>query len=363
MNILCVNLLCFLGTANQVSEAECCRIATSICEELEPDDHTVQSSALLTSMKRLDSTGHTPRLFAEFEAAGLTAKITNGYVWIDWNHPVLPFQNIVKCLSESGKLELLLGADPALRRFKLFWDDYRKISPRHDVFETHHAHLHQVIPLLIHADEGTGQKKRPCMVLQVQGLMGAGTSRGESDLNYIGSSIKTRFLYTVIGGNKYANKKAYRLKKLVSALADDLKGLFYNGVAVSWHGRKVHLYFAFLGMKGDWPALVKIGQLDRHHLKDGQQQTGVCHLCRAGMPNYPWHVTSVAQMDRSHQDSPFPWKQPSPLLQVPQDFSNPAAAYHIDVFHTFHKGLIGDLCANGIATQLLMTFQVFHFLV
>ena len=69
-------------------------------------------------------------------------------------------------------------------------------------------------------------------------------------------------------------------------------------------------------------------------------------------------------MDRSHQDSPLPWKQPSPLLQVPQDFSNPAAAYHIDIFHTFHKGLIGDLCSNSIATQLrgwLFIFYIFSF--
>lgn len=69
-------------------------------------------------------------------------------------------------------------------------------------------------------------------------------------------------------------------------------------------------------------------------------------------------------MDRSHQDSPLPWKQPSPLLQVPQDFSNPTAAYHIDIFRTFHKGLIGDFCSNSIATQLrgwLFIFYIFSF--
>ena len=62
-------------------------------------------------MKRLDDTGHSPRLFAEFDAAGLVAPIQLKWVSIEkgLNHPVLPFRNAVQCLSERGKLPALLG--------------------------------------------------------------------------------------------------------------------------------------------------------------------------------------------------------------------------------------------------------------
>ena len=143
-------------------------------------------------------------------------------------------------------------------------------------------------------------------------------------------------------------KKAYRLKKLVAALAKELQFLFTDGVEIDWHGRRLRVFFACLGMKGDWPALTKLGQLERHHLRDGAKQVGICHLCKAGMPNYPWHHSSFVELQRMHQDTPIPWTQPSSLLEVPQDWTRPETFYRIDVFHTFHKGIAGDLCANAI---------------
>lgn len=300
-------------------------------------------------MTRLHSTGHTPRLFAEFEAADLTAKIEVDHVWIGWNHPVLPFQNLLKTFSEEQKLKLILGSDTKLERYKHFWDNYQHLSPEHEVFKTHSGHLQSVIPVLLHADEGTGQKKRPLMVIQAQGLLGGGSSRGKNDLNYVGNSIMARFLYTVIPGRLYADKHIVRLRKLISTLASDLTSLFYDGIELAWEGLRRNCFFACLGMKGDWPALTKFGRLTRHHLRDGKQQVGICHLCKAGMADYPWHHSSFAELDRMHQDVPGPWdNEPSSLLQVPQDWSNPAAFYHIDVFHCFHKGIAGDFCANAI---------------
>ena len=148
--------------------------------------------------------------------------------------------------------------------------------------------------------------------------MGTGTSRGANDLNYIGNSIKTRFLFSVIRGNLYADKNAYRLKRLVAALAKELTFLFTDGVEIDWHGHRVRVFFACLGMKGDWPALTKLGQLERHHLRDGAKQVGICHLCKAGMPDHPWHHSSFLELQPMHLDSPIPWTQPSSLFQVPQ---------------------------------------------
>ena len=199
------------------------------------------------------------------------------------------------------------------------------------------------------------------MVIQVQPLMGTGTSRGANDLNYIGNSIKTRFLFSVIRGNLYADKNAYRLKRLVAALAKELTFLFTDGVEIDWHGHRVRVSFACLGMKGDWPALTKLGQLERHHLRDGAKQVGICHLCKAGMPDHPWHHSSFLELQRMHLDSPIPWTQPSSLFQVPQDWTRPETFYRIDVFHTFHKGVAGDLCANAIAPWWVYGDYVYNF--
>ena len=341
-----------MGPTLQVSEAEACRIADSICEELTAaGEIEIESSPLLGSMQRLHSTGHTPRLFGDFEAAGLTAKIEIDHVWIGWNHPILPFKNVVRCLSEERQLGLILGADPTLGRYKTFWERYQKIAPEHEVYKQHSDRLSSVVPLLIHADEGTSQKKRPLMVIQVQPLMGAGTSRGPNDLNYIGNSLTTRFLFSVLQGKLYADKLIFRLRRVVDALIKELTSLFHDGVEVCWNGQRQRIYFACLGMKGDWPALAKLGMLTRHHLRDGQKQIGICHLCKAGMPDCPWHEASYEALERMHQHVPSPWNQPSSLLSVPQDWSKPETFYHIDVFHTFHKGIAGDLCANAIVPR------------
>lgn len=115
------------------------------------------------AMKRLDDTGHSPRLFAEFDAAGLVAPIQEKWVSIEkgLNHPVLPFRNAVQCLSERGKLPALLGDCffSALDSLKDFWDMYSGHQPNHPVYSLEPSRLKNTVPLMVHADEGTGKKK------------------------------------------------------------------------------------------------------------------------------------------------------------------------------------------------------------
>ena len=69
-------IFCFivLGEA-KVSKAEVCRIATAFCSELSSSKTDIESQSHLNAMKKLDDTGHSPRLFAKFDAAGLVAPI------------------------------------------------------------------------------------------------------------------------------------------------------------------------------------------------------------------------------------------------------------------------------------------------
>ena len=82
-------------------------------------------------------------------------------------------------------------------------------------------------------------------------------------------------------------------------------GLFWGQLGVQYevllNGIPTDLHICVLGLKGDWPALTKLGCLTRHHgreasVKDG---AGICHLCLAGQRG-PW----ISYL-RLHQDEGF----------------------------------------------------------
>ena len=57
--------------------------------------------------------------------------------------------------------ELLAGPGDVCKNFSCFWQMYRCGHPHHKVFDSPLEHcLGQVVPLLIHGDEGRSQKKR-----------------------------------------------------------------------------------------------------------------------------------------------------------------------------------------------------------
>ena len=45
----------------------------------------------------------------------------------------------------------------------MWWEAYRVLHPQHDVFTRYGDELHSVIPMKLHSDEGTGQRKAPVM--------------------------------------------------------------------------------------------------------------------------------------------------------------------------------------------------------
>lgn len=123
----------------------------------------MESQELLQSMKRLDDTGHTPRLFQELDSAGLVAPIKEEWAKIKGgkDHPVLPFRNVVQALSACGKLESLLGEKFGLLDGLVnFWERYRPHQPNHPIYSLDKERLGSTVPLLAHADEGTGKKRK-----------------------------------------------------------------------------------------------------------------------------------------------------------------------------------------------------------
>ena len=134
-----------------------------------------------------------------------------------------------------------------------------------------------------------------------------------------------------------------------------------RGAQVELGGRRTYLYVSLLGVKGDWPALTKLGGLTRHHGREAHktESAGICHLCRAGQPGFNFHKFDFTSMQAARTGE-MPWLRPSSLSRkVPQSPSKREQFYKIDTFHVGHEGVMGDLCANAIATCQLQTENKF----
>lgn len=150
-------------------------------------------------------------------------------------------------------------------------------------------------------------------------------------------------------GGRNKNKP---LLQLMGHLSKELNQLFYTGISC---GEKGMWFLVPIALKGDWPALAKIGTLSRTfgHLsnKDDGSAKGICHLCSADQCGYKnWHDISWANMVAMRENNyTLPWKsEPSILSAVPLHESDKATFFCPDPFHTLHKGLFGDIAANAI---------------
>ena len=313
----------------------------------------MHSGELLEGMNRLHRTGHTSRLPALLVEHGLQVDVKPTFhnIGLKTDHPVLSISNYITALSDAGKLDILFqGHD--FTSYLSFWARYKRIKPTHPVFDVFGQDLSHCVPCFLHADEGTSQKKRQILVLQLQPVMGKGSSRS-AELNFCGSTYLTRILWSVMQARLYAKSKL-PLYALLQVLAQECTDAFNNGLDITLNQRTHRIRLVVLGLKGDWPALTKLGRLTRHHLRDApkaENPPGICHLCLAGQSLFPWHVCSpdAAWLETIGAD-PLPWTIPSPLANIPQDKSDRASFYLIDLFHTVHKGVFCDIAGSAIVS-------------
>ncbi|CAE7728144.1 unnamed protein product, partial [Symbiodinium pilosum] len=152
-------------------------------------------------------------------------------------------------------------------------------------------------------------------------------------------------------GKKNKNKP---LLALVDHFARDLADCFHRPIKVDRDGTERSFFLCTLGMKGDWPALTKIGQLRRHHLRDTWSTNtgvGICHRCLGGQEGHSWHDVSYENMLAMRRDVPVPWTStPGIISNLPVSSKHVADFFKIDLFHTFHKGVFADAAANAIVT-------------
>ena len=180
---------------------------------------------------------------------------------------------------------LLLGGfnidDPlSTLLLKSFWQKYRDANGDHWVYSEHADNLGKCVPYYLHLDEGTSLRKSSVLVFNMQAAWGtqtktdferlwsAGTGRSDADMeNYMlegqchnqrGSSLMSRFLYTLIPKKWYTKKNDFVYDKVLGHIAAESQRLASKGVR--------GMFPICLGIKGDAPALAKAGHFTRSFL-------------------------------------------------------------------------------------------------
>ena len=258
-------------------------------------------------------------------------------------------------------MDILLNGNRA-EQFRAFWNRWKYLQPDHDIYRSNPSKLDWSVPVAIHCDEGTSQKKKALMVIQYQAILGQGSRKRKADeftlgVNFLGNSVTTRHLFSVMVGRLYSLKKNKNrpLLRLVGALSEQLQHAFLHGFPCDIDGLQRQIYLVPLGFKGDWPALVKIGCLSRHHGRDTPSTDdgpGICHLCLGGQRGCAWHDVSFNNMENMRRGASLPWKH-EPLVIKPFQWKDKykASFFRFDLFHTCHKGVFADICANIVVSR------------
>ena len=341
-------------------------MATAFHEEIEQAGVATASSEFLSQVARLSKTKHEHSLMGLLEECGLQVKVTISWldVGLSRKHPVPRLQHFLKAMSGAGKISSVLLQNHSFADLETFWTRYRESRPNHPVFREHAHHLNRCLPLFLHADEGTGMKRKGLLILQFQPVLAQGSKRA-ADLNMAGSTYVNRFVHAVLKQSLY-NKQKTILYNLLRHWSEDFRDAFRDGVFVSIGDCKEKIYPIVLGLKGDWQGIIKCGRLSRHFMRDAPSNAspaGICHLCQAGRAGFPWHHfrNNAEWLVDPHALDDEPWVHPSPLLLIPCDAG--ACFFMIDVFHTAHKGVIGDFVASAIApclSSLYFSTPVWH---
>ena len=241
-----------------------------------------------------------------------------------------------------------------------FWKKMKPLRPHHPLFELPEKEWGHAIPIYLLADEGRGFKKAAIMIMGFEPVLGYGCD-AEDDaaaieqlkLNFKGNTFKTRQLFTVIPKLQYS-KNATPLEELLRHLSTDLCKCF-SGLRLPKHATAIRL--VTLGLKGDWPALSKLGSLERHFLREAYPHgAGLCHLCMASSAACPsWHEMDfeTAGWVKGMDSAPLPWKAANEswlTYLIPMEPEYKARFFHIDLFHTCHKGVHADLAGSALVS-------------
>ncbi|CAE7251665.1 unnamed protein product [Symbiodinium sp. CCMP2592] len=287
----------------------------------------------------------------------------------DRDHQVISPVDYVRELAANNKLENLTGGEPLKSTLRDFWERFQYLRPDHPALAHGVEACACSVPILLFGDEGRALKKQAAMVLGWEPMLGFGcmthcTDDPESHhghkLNFDGSTYKTRMLYTIMHKKTYGSKKSGNkyLMSLVDCWASDHAEAM-QGVVVQHGPETIRVHLIPVGIKCDWPALVKLGQIKRSFYCDAVPHgKGICHLCMANTAACPDYSGDGWKETMQHSEAfTAPWDAvPALVSQLCPglDEWQQAAFYRLDLFHICHKGVMAELAGSGLVTLLHM---------
>ena len=332
----------------------------------------LESGRLFEKIANAHETGHASACRDLLRSSALSASmpLTTKKLCGDLDHKVISPVDYVRELAANSKLENLTGGAPLKSTLRAFWERFQYLRPDHPAMAHGVEACACSVPILLFGDEGRALKKQAAMVLGWEPMLGFGcmthcTDDPESHhghkLNFDGSTYKTRMLYTIMHKKAYGSKKSGNkyLMSLVDCWASD-HAEAVQGVVVQHGPEQVRIRLIPLGLKADWPALVKLGQIRRSFYADAAPHgKGICHLCMANTvacPDYSgngWKETMHSDAFRAPWDAaPVLVSKLCPGL----DLWHQAAFYRLDLFHICHKGVMAELAGSGLASGCLFLF-------
>ena len=247
--------------------------------------------------------------------------------------------------------------------------------------------MQDVIPLVLHGDEGRGLKKGKLMITSIQSPLGS-TPRPRSECdccavlasspglpvygvgddpdpysmpeevqaclrkqstNYRGSTFLSRWLLFNVGSWIYL-KKPEILNQLVARLASDLTSLFNEGVVV----KDRRIYACCIGVKGDLDYHRQVYRLVRSYAHVGTRYTGsICHACAAGGagPLFEDYSELPGWVLTTYSSRPWDTNGPAPAFAQIPSYPAPEELIVLDPFHILKMG-VGRSVAGGILVFL-----------
>ena len=170
-----------------------------------------------------------------------------------------------------------------------------------------------------------------------------------------GSSFASRLLLYVLPHSAYKGKLKHVWFQVLDLVVQDLAALFHSGInceGETW-------YPIIIGVKGDAPALSKLGAFTRsfNHLQGGG---GICHHCLAGRDGHMWEdlTRNASWLQTLYQERPWKPEKPSHVLPIPFSDLAPEKIFRSDAMHLIKLGIGRHFLASAII--VLGDFDVFN---
>ena len=281
------------------AEASCKDAVETAKAALEDSPRMPQAVRDLARVREQDAEEACHRIFKKY---GLSLPLTVDFVSaVDSNgraakFPYIKFSSWVRYLLDNQKLDRLVGVSAASMQPRLaeFWRRYKQLHPDHELWqlaEAQQVQLSRCIPVFTHTDDGRTYKAKGIWVYSVHGCIGRGTrnyrrrlknaspavkrtiakpKHDPQGMNYVGSTWGTHFLLCSLmrqAGKKFPDAE----NELLRACTEDLAALSRDGIANSTGRERV--WIQHIGLKGDLPALSKLGGFLRNFAKAPKQSS------------------------------------------------------------------------------------------